>query len=110
MAHRKTESQGSGMGVGILALVLLISLWQYILALLVICGLVFLVVYIVADSKKRSTAPRPVQTRPDPKPRKPRPVREPPAPEYLPRWTASRRLDASHEHAQWQKNFDNAAQ
>jgi hypothetical protein len=52
---------------------------------------------------------KPVQTRPEPK-SKPQPARELPAPEYLPRWTASRRLDAGREHAQWQKKFDNAGQ
>lgn len=29
-----------------------------------------------------------------------------PAPAYLPRWTARRRLDAEREHAQWQEWFD----
>ena len=53
--------------------------------------------------------PKPVQTRPEPK-SKPQPAREMPAPEYLPRWTANRRLDAGREHAQWQKTFDSAAQ
>ena len=53
--------------------------------------------------------PRPVQTRPEPT-RKSKPAHEMPAPAYLPRWTANRRLEAGREHAQWQKNFDNAAQ
>jgi hypothetical protein len=34
--------------------------------------------------------------------------REPPAPAYLPRWTARRRLDARRELAQWQEWFDAA--
>lgn len=32
----------------------------------------------------------------------------PPAPAYLRRWTASRRLDAKREHAQWQEWFDHS--
>ena len=31
-----------------------------------------------------------------------------PAPAYLPRWTARRRLDARREHAAWQQWFDAA--
>jgi hypothetical protein len=31
-----------------------------------------------------------------------------PAPTYLPRWTARRRLDAERELAQWQEWFDRA--
>ena len=34
--------------------------------------------------------------------------RELPAPSYLPRWTARRRLDAEREHIQWQEWFDGA--
>jgi hypothetical protein len=33
---------------------------------------------------------------------------ERPAPAYLPRWTASRRLEAQRERAQWQDRFDTA--
>lgn len=58
----------------------------------------------------RPVQTRPVQTRPGPKPRTPAPARELPAPDYLPRWTASRRLDAGREHAQWQEMFDSAGQ
>jgi hypothetical protein len=50
---------------------------------------------------------KPVQTRPEPKPK---PVGALPAPDYLPRWTPSRRLDARREHAQWQIEFENTAQ
>jgi uncharacterized membrane protein len=34
---------------------------------------------------------------------------ERPAPAYLPRWTASRRLEAQRERAQWQEWFDAAS-
>jgi hypothetical protein len=63
----------------------------------------------VAKPVQTRPRPQPVQTRPEPTP-KSRPSRELPAPAYLPRWTANRRLEAGREHAQWQKNFDNAAQ
>jgi hypothetical protein len=114
----------------LLAILLLILFWQYILAGLGLWVLVLImravINWTVADTrpsyprKPVQTRPvaKPVQTRPKPKPvqtrpeprSKPKPVRELPSPDYLPRWTASRRLDASREHAQWQKKFDNASQ
>ena len=107
----------------LLAILLLVLFWQYILAGLGIWVLVLImravVNWTVADPrpsyprKPVQTRPvaKPVQTRPKPKPvQTPEPARELPAPDYLPRWTASRRLDAGREHAQWQKKFDNAAQ
>jgi hypothetical protein len=103
----------------LLAILLLVLFWQYILAGLGIWMLVLMmravINWMVADT--RPSYPRkPVQTRPVAKPVQTRPVpalkpaRGLPAPDYLPRWTASRRLDAGREHAQWQKTFDNAAQ
>lgn len=59
----------------------------------------------VARPVQTRSKPKPVQSRPEPKP-----ARGMRAPEYLPRWTANRRLDAGREHAQWQKKFDNAVQ
>ena len=112
----------------LLAILLLALFWQYILAGIGIWVLVLMmravINWSVADTrpsyprKPVQTRPvaKPVQTRPNPKPvqtrpePKPKPVRELPAPDYLPRWTANRRLDAGREHAQWQKTFDNAAQ
>ncbi|MEY9775818.1 hypothetical protein ABH915_001426 [Arthrobacter sp. MW3 TE3886] len=104
---------------------ILVTYWQLTLTGLFIWGLVAWKRHHAADT--RSSYPRkpvqsrpvakPVQTRPRPKPvhtrpeptPKSKPVRELPAPAYLPRWTANRRLEAGREHAQWQKNFDNAA-
>jgi hypothetical protein len=74
----------------------------------------------VADSRpdyRRKSVParpvaRPVQAQPKPAAKqaaKPRPARELPTPDYLPRWTARRRLDTGREHAQWQRAFDSAA-
>ena len=102
----------------LLAIGVVVALWQVILAGLVLWALVACLRWWIAavavagprPSHRRKpvqTRPvaRPVQTRPEPKP-----VRELPSPDYLPKWTASRRLDVSHQHDQWQKNFDNAAQ
>jgi hypothetical protein len=112
----------------LVAILLLVLFWQYILAGFALWVLVHImravVNWTVVDPKPRyrrepiQTWPvsKPVQTRPKPKPVQARPVSktkpalELPAPEYLPRWTAKRRLDAGREHAQWQKTFDNAAQ
>ena len=94
----------------LVAILLLVLFWQYFLAGLGIWVLVLvmraMINWTVADP--RPSYPRkPVQTRPV---AKLKPARELPAPDYLPRWTASRRLDAGREHAQWQTKFDNAAQ
>ena len=103
--------------VVLLAIGVVVALWQVILAGLVLWALVACIrwwiaaVAVAGPSRPRRPVQsrpvaRPVQTRPEPKPRRPVPVRELPAPDYLPRWTASRRLDAGREHAQWQKTFD----
>jgi hypothetical protein len=112
----------------LVAILLLVVFWQYILAGLSIWLLVHImravINWTVADPtpnyRRRPVQTRPmakpVQTRPKPKPvqtrpvAKPQPARELPAPDYLPRWTASRRLDAGREHARWQEMFDNAVQ
>ena len=96
----------------LLAILILVLFWQYILAGLGLWALLHIthavINWTVADSKPNYRRES-VQTRPVAK-LNPKPARELPAPEYLPRWTASRRLDAGREHAQWQKKFDNAAQ
>ena len=109
--------------VVLLAIGVVVALWQVILAGLVLWALVACIrwwIAVAVEAKPKPSRPRkpvqvrpvakPVQTRPGPKPKKPMPVRELPAPDYLPRWTASRRLDAGREHAQWQNMFDNAGQ
>ena len=111
--------------VVLLAIGVVVALWQVIVAGLVLWALVACIRWWIAAvavarpkpnlaRKPVHTRPaaKPVQTRPQPKPKKPepKPVRELPAPDYLPRWTASRRLDAGREHAQWQEKFDSAAQ
>jgi hypothetical protein len=100
----------------LVAILLLVLFWQYILAGLALWVLVLImravVNWAVADTKPNSRRkPMPVQTRPVAKPVQTRPVsaRELPAPGYVPRWNARRRLDAGRELAQWQKAFDNAA-
>jgi hypothetical protein len=114
----------------LVAILFLVVFWQYILAGLGLWVLVLImrawINWTLADPKPSyprkpvQTRPlaKPVQTRPKPKPvqtrpvpkSKPKPARELPAPEYLPRWTANRRLDAGREHAQWQRQFDNTVQ
>ena len=95
--------------VALLALGVVVALWQVILAGLILWALVACIRWwlaAVAVARPKPGHPRkPVQTRPEAKP-KPRPVRDLPAPDYLPRWTASRRLDADREHALWQEAFD----
>ena len=111
--------------VVLLALGVVVALWQVILAGLILWALVTCIRWWIAAAAvakpkpgrprkpvqtrpEVKPKPRPVQTRPEAKP-KPRPVRELPAPDYLPRWTASRRLDADREHALWQDAFDRQA-
>lgn len=99
---------------------ILVAYWQLILTGLVIWGVVVWTRRVAADAKPNypripvQTRPvaKPVQTRPVSKPVRTRPelrskpARELPAPDYLPRWTANRRLDAGREHVQWQREFD----
>jgi hypothetical protein len=111
--------------VVLLVIGVVVALWQVIVAGLVIWALVacirwWIAAFAMAKPKPNLTrrpvhtrpVAKPVQTRPQPKPKKPepKPVRELPAPDYLPRWTPSRRLDAGREHAQWQELFDSTAQ
>jgi hypothetical protein len=109
--------------VVLLAIGVVVALWQVIVAGFVLWALVACIRWWIAafavgrprPSRPRKPvqtrpAARPVQTRPQPQPRRPVPARELPSPDYLPKWTASRRLDAGREHAQWQEMFDNAAQ
>ena len=107
--------------VVLLAVGIVVALWQVIVAGLVLWFLVACIRWWIAalagprPGHTRKPVParpvaRPVQTRPQPKPKpKTEPVRQLPAPDYLPRWTASRRLDAGREHALWQEKFDSAA-
>ncbi|WP_346926794.1 hypothetical protein [uncultured Arthrobacter sp.] len=106
--------------VVLLILGVVVALWQVILAGLILWALVACIRWWIAlTSPAKPSHPRkPVQTRPAAKPKpkpvqtrpvakpKPKPARDLPAPDYLPRWTASRRLDADREHAQWQEAFD----
>jgi hypothetical protein len=124
----------------LLAILLLALFWQYILAGLGLWVLVHvmrsLITWTVAESKpnyrrqpiqaRPGTIPvqarpvaRPLQIRPvsgpvQPRPaaraKPPAPARELPVPDYLPRWTAGRRLDAGREHAEWQRKFDSTGQ
>ena len=106
--------------VVLLALGVVVALWQVILAGLILWALVACIRWWIAAAAEAKPKPihtgKPVQTRPEVNPRrkhaqtrpeaKPRPVRDLPAPDYLPRWTASRRLDTDLEHALWQEAFD----
>jgi hypothetical protein len=111
----------------LLALGVVVALWQVILAGLILWALVTCIrwwIAFAAGAKPKPIRPRkpvqtrpevkrkPVQTRPEVKP-KPRPAQTRPevrpTPDYLPRWTASRRLDSDLEHARWQDAFDRRA-
>ena len=108
--------------VALLALGVVVALWQVILAGLILWALVTCIRWWLAAVAVARPKPRPppearpdpargqaqTQARPDPArgQAQAQPVRELPAPDYLPRWTASRRLDADREHAQWQEAFD----
>ncbi len=111
--------------VVLLALGVVVALWQVILAGLILWVLVTCIRWWIAFAagakpkpvRSRKPVPirpevrrRPAQTRPEVnrKPVQTRPeVR--PTPDYLPRWTASRRLDSDLEHAEWQDAFDRRA-
>ena len=114
----------------LLAIALVALFWQYILAGLALWALMRIMRALInlAAANSKPTYPRkpvqtrpvgkPVQTRPVAKPvqtrtaakPQPQPARELPAPDYLPRWNPGRRQDVGRELAQWQKDFDSAAQ
>lgn len=53
--------------------------------------------------------PAAVRPEPEPQPKaqpKPQPRRTAPAPDYLPRWSFSRRMETAREDAHWQEEFD----
>lgn len=112
--------------VVLLAVGVVVALWQVILAGLILWALVGCIRWWIAAAAETKPKPihtgkpvqswtevnprrKPAQTRPEVKPR-PKPVQTRPevgpAPDYLPRWTASRRLDTDLEHALWQEAFD----
>ena len=112
--------------VVLLALGVVVALWQVILAGLILWALVACIRWWIAAAAEAKPKPihtrksvqtwpevnprrQPARTRPEVKPR-PKPVQTRPevgpAPDYLPRWTASRRLDTDLEHALWQEAFD----
>lgn len=103
----KTRSQPDGsVGAVLIVLAVLISLWQYILALVIVIGLVCAVWYIVADSRRRGPVPKAVPPPPVAVELEPEPA--PYSPEYLPRWDDRRRKDAKRELKQWQELFENS--
>ncbi|HEX9227967.1 MAG TPA: hypothetical protein VF885_15295 [Arthrobacter sp.] len=110
--------------VVLLALGVVVTLWQVILAGLILWALVACIrwwIAAAAEAKPIHTGKpvqsrpevnhrrKPAQNRPEVNPR-PKPVQtrpgDVPAPDYLPRWTASRRLETDLEHALWQEAFD----
>lgn len=93
-----------------------VAMWKWILWFIVFAMAIkfwpvtlALVVLMLFIGRKRATASRSLKPARKPAPKlKPQPVPELPAPEYLPRWTATRRMNAGREHAQWQREFDRA--
>jgi hypothetical protein len=116
--------------VVLIGIALVVLFWQYILAglaLWVSLSIVRALINLAAADPKPTYPRKPVQTRPVAKPvqtrpiakrvqtgpaakPKPEPVCDLPAPDYLPRWNPGRRQDVGRELAQWQKDFDSAAQ
>jgi hypothetical protein len=89
--------------LGLIVVALAIKYWPIVLACI---ALVLLLAHI---RRNAATDPGPLKPARKPAPKlKPQPVPELPAPEYLPRWTASRRTNTGREHDQWQREFDRA--
>lgn len=106
MAAKTTSQPDGSVGAVLIVLAVLISLWQYILALVIVIVLVVMIRYIVVDSRRRGRVQNPVVIKDLTGPEEPVQEAEPDSPEYLPRWTKSRRKDAKRELAQWQELFD----
>ena len=100
----------------------MVTFWQWIL-LGIILYVLFRILWKAHLSKNADPYPAPRTQRPPmlqpvpsmPVPKgvreslaqpKPMPARELPAPDYLPRWTTTRRFYTDREHDDWQKQFD----
>lgn len=111
MAHRRAQSDAAAVGAGLgifafwVVLALVVFLWQYIVAGILIFLLVLMLRLAVANAKqappavhhppKRVRAAKAIEAKP-----------KPASPAYAPRWSATRRKDAARELAQWQERFD----
>jgi hypothetical protein len=122
---RKKDGSSAGFIVALIAVALVVTFWQWILLGFILWILVR-VLWKVHVSKDADPYPErqmqqpptsgPFRSMPVPngvlesaaKP-KPMPAREFPAPDYLPRWTTTRRIYTDREHEDWQKRFDSAA-
>lgn len=116
---RKSGGSHAGLVVALIVISLVVAFWQWIL-LGVVLWLFFRILWTVQVSKDADPYPKPKRQRP-PKPgpvrsktvatvsvvtARPMPARELPAPDYLPRWSMTRRVYASREHDEWQQQFD----
>lgn len=120
---RKSHGSSAGLVLALIAISLVIALWQWIVLGIVLWTL-FRVLWKIHLRKEAGGLPqqpklRPAQSAPcrtPPVPGRalapaaskphPKPARELPAPDYLPRWTTNRRFYADREHHDWQKQFD----
>lgn len=122
---RKNDGSSAGLVVALIAIALVVTFWQWIL-LGIILFLLIRILWKVHLSKRADPYPKPKKRRPSTlqpvlampvpsggreSPAKPRPMpaRELPAPDYLPRWTTTRRFYTDREHDDWQKQFDGVA-
>ena len=122
---RKNEGSSAGFVVALIAIALVVTFWQWIL-LGIILYVLFRILWKVHLSKNADPYPKPKKQRPPmPQPvltmpvsrcgressAKPMtmPARELPAPDYLPRWTTTRRSYTDREHDEWQKQFESVA-
>ena len=121
---RKNHGASGGLVIALIVISLVVAFWQWIVFGIILYAFFrILWAYISKDAhpsgtpkKQRPPTPQPVRTGPVAKgvpgaPVRPKatPARELPSPDYLPRWTATRRFHSDREHDDWQKRFDSVA-
>ena len=121
---RQNNGASGGLVVVLIVISLVVAFWQWILFGIVLYVFFRLLsVYMSKDAdpygkpkKQRRPRPQLVRSRPlakdvleMPVRPKPTPARELSAPDYLPRWTTTRRFHSHREHDDWQKRFDSVA-
>ena len=120
----KNHGASGGLVIALIVISLVVAFWQWIVFGIILCVFFRIMsAYIRKDAdpygkpnKQRPPRPQPVRTRPVAKgvpdaPVRPKtsPARKLPSPDYLPRWTTTRRFHSDREHDDWQKRFDSVA-
>lgn len=103
---RKNDESSAGLVVGLIAFSLVVMFWQWILLGIILWILVRILwmVHIGKDAEPVRT--KPVSWGVTESGAKPKLM---PAPDYVPRWTVTRRSYTDREHGDWQKQFDSVA-